>query len=72
MDISFSGCGFIGLYHVGAAACIKTFAPFLVQNKIAGASAGAMAAAALIGEVSLVDMAEEVLKVIYVNFFSLR
>ena len=40
MNISFSGCGFIGLYHVGSAACIQTFAPFLLQHKIAGASAG--------------------------------
>ena len=64
MHLSFAGCGFIGLYHVGSATCIKTFAPFLLQNKIAGASAGAMAAAALIGEVSMADMAREVLKVV--------
>ena len=64
MHLSFAGCGFIGLYHVGSASCIKTFAPFLLQNKIAGASAGAMAAAALIGEVSMADMAREVLKVV--------
>jgi patatin-like phospholipase domain-containing protein 2 len=64
MHLSFSGCGFIGLYHVGAAACIKEFAPFLLRNKIAGTSAGAMAAAALIGDVSMVDMAREVLQVV--------
>ena len=53
----------MGLYHVGAAACIQTFAPFLLQNKIGGASAGAMAAAALVGGVPLSVMAREVLKV---------
>jgi len=64
MNISFSGCGFIGLYHVGSAACIQTFAPFLLQHKIAGASAGAMAAAALIGNVPLTEMTRNVLDVV--------
>lgn len=63
MNVSFSGCGFIGVYHIGAASCLQTYAPFLLTNKLAGASAGAMAAAALVGDVSLTDMAREVLKV---------
>ena len=34
MNISFSGCGFLGLYHVGVASCIKTYAPQLYLNKV--------------------------------------
>jgi patatin-like phospholipase domain-containing protein 2 len=63
MNVSFAGCGFIGVYHIGAASCLQQYAPFLLENKLAGASAGAMAAAAIVGEVSLTDMAREVLKV---------
>jgi len=54
----------MGLYHVGSASCLQSFAPFLLQNKIAGASAGALTAAAIIGNVALPDIAREVLKVV--------
>jgi len=47
-NVSFSGCGFLGIYHVGVASCLKEYAPHLVENKIAGASAGALVATALI------------------------
>ena len=40
LNISFAGCGFMGIYHVGVAACLRTFAPFILENKIGGASAG--------------------------------
>ena len=39
-NISFAGCGFIGIYHVGASVCLKKFAPHLLKNKIGGSSAG--------------------------------
>ena len=42
VNLSFSGCGFLGIYHVGVASCIKQYAPSLFQNKIMGASAGAL------------------------------
>ena len=29
MNVSFAGCGFLGLYHVGVASCFKTYAPQL-------------------------------------------
>ena len=48
MNLSFSGCGFLGFYHVGVAACIREYAPQLCKDKIAGASAGALAACGLI------------------------
>ena len=47
-NLSFAGCGFLGIYHVGAACCFKKYAPHLYEEKIAGASAGALVACALI------------------------
>ncbi|VEL26613.1 unnamed protein product, partial [Protopolystoma xenopodis] len=53
-NLSFAGCGFLGLYHLGVCCCVKEFAPHLYENKqIAGASAGSIAAACLICEVEL-------------------
>ena len=48
MNLSFSGCGFLGVYHVGVASCIKEYAPQLMNRKVSGASAGALAACGLI------------------------
>ncbi|KAG9280776.1 patatin-like phospholipase domain-containing protein 2 [Astyanax mexicanus] len=70
-NISFAGCGFLGIYHVGVASCLQEQAPFLVENArhIYGASAGALAASALVsgacmGEVgaSNIDVAKEARK----------
>lgn len=47
MNLSFAGCGFLGLYHVGVASCFREYAPQLCLNRISGASAGALAAMAL-------------------------
>lgn len=54
-NISFAGCGFLGIYHVGVASCLLEQAPFLVHNArhIYGASAGALTATALVTGVSL-------------------
>jgi len=41
MNLSFSGSGFMGVYHLGVASCMKTYAPEILKNKISGASAGA-------------------------------
>lgn len=40
MNLSFAGCGFLGIYHVGVAVCFKKYAPHLLLEKIGGASAG--------------------------------
>ena len=53
MNLSFSGCGFLGIYHVGVASCLREYAPHLVHEKIAGASAGSLAACALLTGCSL-------------------
>uniref|UniRef100_UPI003AACCD42 patatin-like phospholipase domain-containing protein 2 n=1 Tax=Centroberyx gerrardi TaxID=166262 RepID=UPI003AACCD42 len=48
-SISFAGCGFMGIYYVGATGCILERFPRLIQDasKIYGASAGALMAAIL-------------------------
>ncbi|XP_040017704.2 patatin-like phospholipase domain-containing protein 2 [Gasterosteus aculeatus] len=70
-NISFAGCGFLGIYHVGVASCLVEQAPFLVQNArhIYGASAGALTATALVtgiclGETgaNIIDVAKEARK----------
>ena len=55
-NISFSGCGFIGIYHVGVSICLQKYAPGLLRGKIGGSSAGAMCALALTSGVSLVEV----------------
>ena len=47
-NLSFSGCGFLGIYHVGVAACLRRLAPQLTKTCSAGTSAGALAAALMI------------------------
>lgn len=50
--LSLSGCGFLGLYHVGVISAFHEYARHLCVNKIAGASAGSLAAACLICNVA--------------------
>ncbi len=52
MNISFAGCGFLGIYHVGVASCFLQHAPDLI-GKAAGASAGALTASCLICKLDL-------------------
>lgn len=53
MNLSFAGCGFLGIYHVGVACCFRKYAPHLLLNKISGASAGAIAACCLLLDLPL-------------------
>ncbi|XP_030578806.1 patatin-like phospholipase domain-containing protein 2 [Archocentrus centrarchus] len=48
-SISFAGCGFMGIYYIGATSCILERFPRFIQDasKIYGASAGALTAAVL-------------------------
>ena len=52
-SISFSGCGFLGVYHIGVASCIKMHAPNWLQSvdRIYGCSAGSLVAAMLLSDV---------------------
>uniref|UniRef100_A0A0X3NYS3 Patatin-like phospholipase domain-containing protein 2 n=1 Tax=Schistocephalus solidus TaxID=70667 RepID=A0A0X3NYS3_SCHSO len=55
-NLSFAGCGFLGIYHAGVISCIRRFAPHLYVNRpISGASAGGIAAAFLICDVKTED-----------------
>uniref|UniRef100_A0A8C4X6E3 Patatin like phospholipase domain containing 2 n=1 Tax=Erpetoichthys calabaricus TaxID=27687 RepID=A0A8C4X6E3_ERPCA len=58
-NISFAGCGFLGIYHIGVASCLREHAPFLVENarNIYGASAGALTATALVSGACLGERA---------------
>ncbi|XP_077994725.1 patatin-like phospholipase domain-containing protein 2 [Glandiceps talaboti] len=64
MNLSFSGCGFLGIYHVGVASCFREHAPDLV-GKVAGASAGGLAGCVLVSEdVDLGECTEDVLEIV--------
>lgn len=64
-NLSFCGCGFLGVYHVGVSSCLQERAPRLITqaNKIYGASAGALNAAALVCGCSLAQCCSDVLGV---------
>jgi len=64
MNLSFAGCGFLGIYHVGVAVCFKKYAPHLLLNKIAGASAGAVAACCLLCDLPIGEVASDMLSLI--------
>lgn len=48
LNISFAGCGFLGIYHLGVAAAFSHFLPDCQYDKLCGASAGALAATGLV------------------------
>ncbi|XP_075755714.1 patatin-like phospholipase domain-containing protein 2 isoform X2 [Pelodiscus sinensis] len=62
-SVSFAGCGFLGVYHIGAATCLQERAPHLIRGArhICGASAGALAGAVLVGGGSLAEACADVL-----------
>ncbi|XP_061862793.1 patatin-like phospholipase domain-containing protein 2 isoform X2 [Colius striatus] len=62
-SVSFAGCGFLGVYHIGAATCLQERAPHIIRDArhIYGASAGALAGAVLIGGGSLAQACADVL-----------
>jgi len=61
MNVSFAGCGFLGLYHVGVVSCLKKYAPQLNNCKLSGCSAGAMAAVCGLLEMELGPLTSEIL-----------
>lgn len=64
MNLSFAGCGFLGIYHVGVAVCFKKYAPHLLLDKISGASAGSLAAACLLCDLPLGAMTSDFFRVV--------
>ena len=49
INLSFAGCGFLGIYHLGVALCLARHGQKLLSrvHRFAGASAGALAASAI-------------------------
>lgn len=63
-NLSFCGCGFLGVYHIGVATCFNQYAPQLSNHKVSGSSAGALAAVAHIcGNLQLAYAATDFLRV---------
>ena len=52
-SLSFAGCGFLGLYHLGVASCLREYVPISRNTRICGSSAGALAAMALACDIPL-------------------
>lgn len=63
MNLSFAGCGFLGIYHVGVASCFREYLPEIVRNKFSGASVGALVATAMALDCSLAESTSDLLKV---------
>ncbi|XP_063233395.1 patanin-like phospholipase domain-containing protein atgl-1 isoform X2 [Bacillus rossius redtenbacheri] len=64
MNLSFAGCGFLGIYHIGVAGCFKKYAPHLISETISGASAGAITACCLLCDLPLGELTTITLKVV--------
>lgn len=62
MNLSFAGCGFLGIYHVGVVTCFREYAPKLV-HKLSGASAGAIAACLLLLDCPLGQITSDVFRI---------
>jgi len=62
MNLSFAGCGFLGIYHLGVASCFRAYAPHVLLNRASGTSAGSVVAASLLLEAPLSEMASDVLR----------
>uniref|UniRef100_A0A8C5M664 triacylglycerol lipase n=1 Tax=Leptobrachium leishanense TaxID=445787 RepID=A0A8C5M664_9ANUR len=64
-NLSFAGCGFLGVYHVGVSSCLQERAPRLITEatRVYGASAGALNAAALVSGCCLADCCSDVMEV---------
>uniref|UniRef100_A0AAG5DTM7 triacylglycerol lipase n=1 Tax=Anopheles atroparvus TaxID=41427 RepID=A0AAG5DTM7_ANOAO len=64
MNLSFAGCGFLGIYHVGVAVAFKKYAPHLLLHRISGASAGCLAACCLLCDMPLGEMTSDFFRVV--------
>ncbi|XP_078332618.1 patatin-like phospholipase domain-containing protein 4 isoform X2 [Crassostrea virginica] len=63
MNFSFAGCGFLGIYHVGVASCLKQHAPQLVEKAtFLGASAGALVSTCLMCGIDIGECTSFVLR----------
>ncbi|XP_044065691.1 patatin-like phospholipase domain-containing protein 2 isoform X2 [Siniperca chuatsi] len=63
LSISFSGSGFMATYQLGVAQCFLNYAPWILRAApcVLGASAGSLVAAAVVCEISLITMRDEMI-----------
>ncbi|CAK1544746.1 unnamed protein product [Leptosia nina] len=64
MNLSFAGCGFLGIYHVGVSVCLKKYAPHLLLGSISGASFGAVSACCLLCDLPIGEITSDVLRIV--------
>ncbi|KAI3379792.1 hypothetical protein SNEBB_011035 [Seison nebaliae] len=62
-NLSLSGCGFMGIYHIGVISAFKQYAPDVISKKICGASAGALCAACILCDCCPGEMCSDVLEI---------
>ncbi|XP_028266293.1 patatin-like phospholipase domain-containing protein 2 [Parambassis ranga] len=60
-SISFSGSGFLATYQLGVAQCLLNHAPWILNTapRVFGASAGSLVAAAVVCEINLITIRDE-------------
>lgn len=63
-SLSFSGCGFLCVYHAGVSAAIKEYAPRLLSGAVSGASAGSIIAACLVCNICISRTTSIILNVV--------
>jgi len=65
-SISFAGCGFLGVYHIGVASCLKKHAKNLVNDfdKIFGCSAGSLIGAMLLIDYDIGEVCEQTMNIV--------
>lgn len=51
--LSFAGCGFLGIYHIGVIKAFRDHVPDILKTYIAGSSAGSFAATAAICNIEI-------------------
>ncbi|UJR22863.1 hypothetical protein I4U23_025892 [Adineta vaga] len=63
INLSLSGCGFLGVYHIGVICAFKEHAPKVLENKMAGCSAGSLVAACAMSGCCLGQMCSDALEI---------
>lgn len=63
INLSLSGCGFLGIYHIGVISAFKEHAAEVLQEKISGCSAGSLVAACAACDCCLGQMVSDVLEI---------
>jgi len=61
LNLSFAGCGFLGIYHIGVVSAFKEHVPSIFHHKITGTSAGSLAAACSLCDCSIDEMKNDVI-----------